>query len=348
MAADIAVAERAEDRIGDRMAQHVGVGMADEALIVRNLDAAEPDMIAGPEGVDVIALARSHIFKRADEFGLGHGEILRSGDLHIGLLAFENINGMAGPFRDRRVVGEAGLPGFRGLAMSGEDEIELERLRRLHRAQAFARRCRDNAALRVDLLDRIGQRKPRHGGAMRAPRLSRAADQAPVRKRPRAIVDQNNLRCVVRGEGFEPVSDADLPRLAAEGRWQQAGACLLGEIVERRLVERGVVGVDRGQEPALRARPEASAEIVCVNKGLPATARYCLGRPPPARVPRPAATTRIARSDVSLMAQVGFPMAGRAAVLSLFAAVVNVGLKLRLDAQVVVAALHKLSIVEFD
>jgi hypothetical protein len=48
------------------------------------------------------------------------------------------------------------------------------------------------------------------------------------------------------------------------------------------------------------------------------------------------------------MAQVGFPMAGRAAVLSLFAVVVNVAPKLRLDVQVVIAAPHKLSIVEFD
>ena len=249
MAADIAFADRAENRIGDRMAQHVGVGMADQALIMRNLDAAEPDMIAGPEGMDVIALTRSHIFKRADEFGLGHGEILRIGDLHIVLLAFENMNGMPGPFRDRRVIGQAGLPGFRGLAMSCKDEVELERLRRLHRAQAFARRRRDDAALRIDLLDRIGQRKPRHGGAMFVRRGLRPRDQGRVRKRPRAVVDQNNPRCVVGGEGFEPVFDADLARLAAKGRWQQARACLLGEIVERRLVERGVVGVDRGQEP---------------------------------------------------------------------------------------------------
>ena len=48
------------------------------------------------------------------------------------------------------------------------------------------------------------------------------------------------------------------------------------------------------------------------------------------------------------MAQVGFPMAGRAAVLSLFAVVVNVTPKLRLDLRVVVAAPHNLSIVEFD
>ena len=76
MTADVAIGERAEDRVGDRVHQHVGVGMADEALIVRNLDAAEPDMIAGAEGMDVIALAGPHIFERADEFGFRDGKIL--------------------------------------------------------------------------------------------------------------------------------------------------------------------------------------------------------------------------------------------------------------------------------
>ncbi len=57
MHADIAGAERAEDRIGQRMQPDIGVGMADEALAVRDFETAKPDMIAGSEGVDIEALA---------------------------------------------------------------------------------------------------------------------------------------------------------------------------------------------------------------------------------------------------------------------------------------------------
>ncbi len=51
MAADVAVAERAVDGVGDGMAQHVRVGMADEPAPVRHLEATEPDVVARAEGV---------------------------------------------------------------------------------------------------------------------------------------------------------------------------------------------------------------------------------------------------------------------------------------------------------
>ena len=114
MAADIAIGDRAENRVGDRMAQHIGVGMADERLIVRNLDAAEPDVIAGTEGMDVIALA--HVGTSSSvRASLASATAISSAhrDLHIVRLAFENINRMSRPFRDRRVVGQALAPASR-------------------------------------------------------------------------------------------------------------------------------------------------------------------------------------------------------------------------------------------
>ena len=57
MGADVAVAERAVERVGERVQADVGVGMAGEALVVGNAHAAEPDVVAGREGVDVEALA---------------------------------------------------------------------------------------------------------------------------------------------------------------------------------------------------------------------------------------------------------------------------------------------------
>ncbi len=47
MLADIAGADAAQHRIGQGMQAGIGIGMAFQAVIVRHLHAAEPDMIAG-------------------------------------------------------------------------------------------------------------------------------------------------------------------------------------------------------------------------------------------------------------------------------------------------------------
>jgi hypothetical protein len=44
MAADIAQRRRTEQRIGDRMEQRVGVGMAEQPRLMGNLDAAEDQL----------------------------------------------------------------------------------------------------------------------------------------------------------------------------------------------------------------------------------------------------------------------------------------------------------------
>ena len=64
MRADIAVGQRAEKGIDQRMQPNVGVGMADEAAVMRDADAAEHHVIARPEGVHVDAGAGAHIAER--------------------------------------------------------------------------------------------------------------------------------------------------------------------------------------------------------------------------------------------------------------------------------------------
>ena len=175
---------------------------------------------------------------------------------------------------------------------------------------------------RIDLLDRIGQAQARARRRHARARPRGARDQRRARKGPRAIVDQNDLRrraCC--GQGFESVADADLPRLAAECRREQAGArssrrcadCALCKTPRRR------GGWPRARGP--RARARSSAKSVCVNKGLPASGRYCFGIPPS----RPRAASR--RHDqklrdriVSFMLQrSGFQRGRTGRFLSLFA-----------------------------
>ena len=67
--ADVAFADRAEDRIGDGVAEHVGIAVAVEPVRVRDLDSAEDQFAPLGEAVDVVAgadeihsCARSWIF----------------------------------------------------------------------------------------------------------------------------------------------------------------------------------------------------------------------------------------------------------------------------------------------
>ena len=58
--AEVAQRQRAEDRVADRVEQHVGVGMSVEAAIERNRDAAQDEPAPCDERVHVEAVADAH------------------------------------------------------------------------------------------------------------------------------------------------------------------------------------------------------------------------------------------------------------------------------------------------
>ena len=57
MAADVAGADRAEQRVRQRVQRRIGVGVAGEPTLARDLDAAEDERSAGNERVNVEAVA---------------------------------------------------------------------------------------------------------------------------------------------------------------------------------------------------------------------------------------------------------------------------------------------------
>ena len=57
----IAAAHRAEQSVGYRMSENVGVGMTEQALVMGNLDAAQNELTAFGERVNVHAQARLQI-----------------------------------------------------------------------------------------------------------------------------------------------------------------------------------------------------------------------------------------------------------------------------------------------
>ena len=68
-------------RVGERVQADIGIRMAVEPALVRDLDAAEPDGIAGCEAVDVEAVAeacRATEAVRRDAGGESHGKEDRS------------------------------------------------------------------------------------------------------------------------------------------------------------------------------------------------------------------------------------------------------------------------------
>ena len=70
MAADVAQPGRAQQRIADRVQQHVGVGVSGQPQVVGNVDAADDELAAGGEGVDVEAVADAE-FSHSDAPGSG-------------------------------------------------------------------------------------------------------------------------------------------------------------------------------------------------------------------------------------------------------------------------------------
>ncbi|MCY1302881.1 hypothetical protein D9M70_525640 [compost metagenome] len=61
MAADVAQRGRAEQRVSHRVQQRVGIGMAQQAAVMRDFHAAKDQLAAGHQRVDVIALAHADI-----------------------------------------------------------------------------------------------------------------------------------------------------------------------------------------------------------------------------------------------------------------------------------------------
>ncbi len=217
MHADIAVGQRAEDGIGERVQHDVGVGMADQGLAMRDTDATESDVIAGAESVHVDASAGAHVAKRCKLRGFGAREIVRVGDLDIAGLAGKDADLEAGPFGERGVVGEILAACLGRAAMGCEQRGEGEALRGLYQPQRVAVECPVDPAFGIDGLDRISDRQCRDGRPASFGRRDRARHQRRAGEWSGGVVDQDNIG-LAGGERLEPGADRTLPGSAAEYR----------------------------------------------------------------------------------------------------------------------------------
>ena len=104
---DVAIAERAQDGIGQGMKARIRVGMTDQGLVVGDLDPAQPDGAAWTPamGIEAHADAGRHSGGEDGKQGLGHGEILGHGQFHQARVADDHSDATAVPFDDGAVVG---------------------------------------------------------------------------------------------------------------------------------------------------------------------------------------------------------------------------------------------------
>ena len=234
---DVAIRERAQNGVDQRMQHHVGVGMPGQPLHMRDAHAAERDMIAGPERVHVVTEAGAHIGEGRKLGCPGAHEVIRRGELHIGGFALEGADLDAGPFGQRRVIGEVLAPGGARPLMGLQQDREGERLRRLHQAKWRALDRSGHDAGRIDGLDRIGDRKCRNGSPAGPRSRDPARDQGRGRKRPRRIVHEHDVR-PAGAQGLKSGTHRCLPGGAAENRiaHTQPG--------HRGVEKIGIVGVD--------------------------------------------------------------------------------------------------------
>src|SRR6202012_4401530 len=126
MRADIAVGKRAEDGIDQRMEADIAVGMGEESSGVRHAHAANHQMVAVAESMNVVTGAAPDIAEKACETGFLADEIFRCGEFHLRSIAFKCRNRQSRPFRQRRVVGKVMTAFARSAPVRVENGVKAE------------------------------------------------------------------------------------------------------------------------------------------------------------------------------------------------------------------------------
>ena len=220
MRPDVAIGERAENGIDQRMQRDIGVGMSGDAARMRNSHAAKHDVVAVGEGMHIKAIAGAHIGKARQVQNFGAGKIVVGRHLDVAGFAFEHADAVPGPFRESGIVGKAVETGRGRAAMRIEDQIEGKCLWRLHDAQSTAVEGFNDSRRAVDGFHRVGDGDAWHGGARDLAGGDGAANQRAAEKWPRRVVDEDQPGRAHR-QSFESGAHRGLARRAAGNRRRQ-------------------------------------------------------------------------------------------------------------------------------
>ena len=184
MLADVAGAGGAEHRIGDGVADDVGIGMAESAPVARNAYAAEKQRPSLDQPVQIVAGADAHHRRTAVRRRRATArDRLRSSSLKFSAIALDHVNPVPGLLRQRRFVRRVD---------AGPAERHRARRRRGGTPAASApdksssrgMRLRDERAARRRRppLDRVARRQRGDRGAGFDRGIDRALDQRRARR----------------------------------------------------------------------------------------------------------------------------------------------------------------------
>ena len=152
------------------------------------------------------------------------------GQLHIGRVAAKRRDGVAGPFHQGGVVGEAVLQGCgRGLVRF-EQRPEAEGLGCLDADELVPRRGLGDVAMGIRALDRVGDRQ---GGdsceVAGAESVDRRADLGAGHEGPGGVMDEHDTVEAGAGQGEQSAPHGGLAGLAAQRGSGEAGAVEAGD-----------------------------------------------------------------------------------------------------------------------
>ena len=162
---------------------------------MRDRDAAEHDLVARAEGVDVVAGADPDVAEGQRRLGgeapLGGGDIVGRGELDVAGIARDDAAPACRPIRRRAASSVKIRPAARRLLVRGEDGGEAEALRRLGRVEAFARDGRGDHAVGVDRFSVLGTGRAGTTASASSSAADHAADQVGRDERPCRVMDQH-------------------------------------------------------------------------------------------------------------------------------------------------------------
>ena len=211
MAADVTRGGGAENRVGNRMTDGIGVGVSGQPLVERNGDPAEDERTAGDEPMQVVAVANPHCHRtrRFDE-PLSHLEILGRRDLQVAPVAIDQMHGW--PACSASIASSVASDAVDASASASRSTPMRNAWGVCARKISWRGRVPTNDSLCITTLDRIGRLQRGNRRAVRDRRLDGARNQRRRNERPRGIVDHHDLRA--RRERTESVRHRVLAALA--------------------------------------------------------------------------------------------------------------------------------------
>ena len=236
MLADVAIADGAEQCVGECVQAHVGVGMSLQRVGVSDPDATQPEAVAGREAMHIEARAGTNVGHLS---ALGQGQVLRCRDLDVAYAAGNHSDAEAMPFGHRRIIGKVAPPGDLGRAMCGEDDGEMKSLGCLSMPEICPLDVARNQSGAVCALQGVGDGERGNGSLMRVEGGQDVVQQTRFHEWPRGIMDQNPVWSA-GGQRLQAIEHRPLPRRAAGAGRQQLANATRGPV--RRSVRRRLDG----------------------------------------------------------------------------------------------------------